>query len=158
MKKRTAIIVFIEISVVIIVLYSFGFTSIKGDSMEPVLKSNDFILYLKTTNYKKGDIVLFDLEYADKILIKRIVAVSGDSVECIDGELRINGKYISKTKYDDMEMILSGDEYFMLGDNMQVSDDSRNPEIGLINKENLKGKAIYRILPFDKIGELEDLE
>lgn len=158
MKKRTVIIIFIEILVVIMLVNSFGFTFIKGNSMEPILNSNDFILYLKTENYKTGDIVLFDSEYAGKILIKRIAAVSGDSVESIGGELRINGIYICETKYDDIKMILSDDKYFMLGDNIHESDDSRNPEIGLVMKENLRGKAIYRILPFEKRGKLEELE
>ena len=102
---------------------------------------------------QRNDIVVCK-ESGLKTITKRIIGLPGESVT-----ITINGKvFINNTLYEDeygnisFPMYLSGDrsypvvlgedEYFVMGDNRNVSADSRNTEIGNIKKENIKGKVM----------------
>ena len=50
---------------------------------------------------------------------------------------------------------LADDEYFVLGDNRTVSEDSRFEEVGPVKRENIEGRAIFRIYPFSKFGTFD---
>ena len=82
----------------------------------------------------------------------------GESIKIIDGIIYINGEKIedkyasSQTKDFSLEETIPENTYFVLGDNRIVSNDSRY--LGPIKKENIQGKAIYRIWPFKKFGEI----
>ena len=87
-------------------------------------------------------------------IIKRVIGLPGESVMYEDGKLYINGKYVedsyslSETKDFD-NIVLKEDEYFVLGDNREVSKDSRM--IGPVKKEQILGKTRLVIFPFTKI-------
>lgn len=91
------------------------------------------------------------------LLIKRVVAVEGDFVELIDGGLYINGDKFEEPYINTMTFSKRGSQWkvpegklFVLGDNRENSLDSRS--LGFIAKEQVKGKAALRILPFSKFG------
>lgn len=152
---------YIIIIVVILLIRTFLFTPIivNGTSMSPTLKEHDMMILnkisLKTSKLERFDIVVVDNE---DYIIKRVIALPGESVAYYDGKLYINGKAIedkyatSETKdFDTVK--LGANEYFVMGDNRAVSKDSRM--IGPVNIKNIKGKASLRIIPFNKIGIVE---
>jgi signal peptidase I len=99
--------------------------------MEPLLQEGDYILTLKASTYEPGDIVVFDdPEIPGEFLVKRIVAVAGDTVELYGGALHVNGQYVSEP-YVKEPLFLNFPPYtvlsgctFVLGDNRKFSEDS----------------------------------
>ena len=91
----------------------------------------------------------------------------GDKIEIKDNIIYINDEkldeyygyydYKSENKYSDVKAVsLAYDEYFVIGDNRNVSEDSRNDEIGVIKQDTITGIAVFRIWPFNSIGSLEN--
>lgn len=148
---------YILIITVIILIRTYIVTPIRvnGTSMYPTLKQNE-IMILNKIGLKSGidrfDIVVVKTD--NNRIIKRVIGLPGESVMYEDGKLYINGKYVedsyslSKTKDFD-NIVLKDDEYFVLGDNREVSKDSRM--IGPVKKEQILGKTRLVIFPFTKI-------
>ena len=148
---------YILIIVVILLIRTYIVTPIRvnGTSMYPTLKQNE-IMILNKIGLKSGidrfDIVVVKTD--NNRIIKRVIGLPGESVMYEDGKLYINGKYVedsyslSKTKDFD-NIVLNEDEYFVLGDNREVSKDSRM--IGPVKKEQILGKTRLVIFPFTKI-------
>ncbi len=92
--------------------------------------------------------------------IKRIVGVPGDIVDIHDGSVYINGEKleeeyangITEQKTISLPIEIKEDQYFVLGDNRQNSKDSRI--IGLVERQRIKGKVVFRIWPFKAIGKI----
>lgn len=133
----------------------FTGTRVNGSSMEPVLFSEDRVFISRFTNFfspKRGDIVAFKIGQgvSDSLSIKRIVAVPGDSVIIRDGMLYVNGeKEKSDIPYEPMEdyglarneITLEYNEYFLLGDNRNNSEDSRYQSVGMVLADDIDGKV-----------------
>ena len=148
---------YVLIIIVILLIRTYIVTPIRvnGTSMYPTLKQNE-IMILNKIGLKSG-IDRFDIVVVktDKTrIIKRIIGLPGESVMYEDGKLYINGKYVedsyslSETKDFD-NIVLKEDEYFVLGDNREVSKDSRM--IGPVKIEQILGKTRLVIFPFTKI-------
>ena len=150
--------------VIILVLlfkqFCFAPVRVNGASMDNTLKDKDILLlniidYKLNDNIKRYDIVVIDNE--DEFLIKRIIGLPGDIVRCIDGELYINDKKIEEDysigKTSDFEVKVRKGEYFVLGDNREVSLDSRY--FVSFKKEQIKGKTTHILFPFNKFGKIE---
>ena len=150
--------------VIIIVLlfkqYFFAPVRVNGASMDNTLKDKDILLlniidYKLNDNIKRYDIVVIDND--DEFLIKRVIGLPGDIVRCIDNELFINDKKIEENysigKTSDFEVKVREGEYFVLGDNREVSLDSRY--FGSFKKEQIKGKTTHILFPFNKFGKIE---
>lgn len=150
--------------VIILVLlfkqFCFAPVRVNGASMDNTLKDKDILLlniidYKLNDNIKRYDIVVIDNE--DEFLIKRIIGLPGDIVRCIDGELYINDKKIEENysigKTSDFEVKVRDGEYFVLGDNREVSLDSRY--FGSFKREQIKGKTTHILFPFNKFGKIE---
>ncbi len=157
------------ISVIIIALI-FTFVgrvlSVKGSSMVPTFHEGDRII---TTNLhgdlKYGDVVVIKRKN-DTPLIKRIIAVGGDTVDIniITGEVKVNNKVLEEPYINEMThenhgvqypVTVPEGHYFVMGDNRNYSDDSRNPKIGMIDEKNIFGKVIFRLFPFSKMGTIK---
>ena len=170
------VLTFAVVTVVIIFCLVFRVATIKGTSMLETLQNGDKVI-ISNINYepKRGDIVVIsrnvqnsaDNESAEPI-IKRVIATGGETVD-IDfttGEVKVDETvldedYISTptTRSHDVEFPVYVPEgyIFVLGDNRDVSLDSRSSAIGengLIDTRYVLGKAIFRIFPFDTIGGL----
>ena len=150
--------------VIIIVLlfkqYFFAPVRVNGASMDNTLKDKDILLlniidYKLNDNIKRYDIVVID--NGDEFLIKRVIGLPGDIVRCIDNELFINDKKVEENysigKTSDFEVKVREGEYFVLGDNREVSLDSRY--FGSFKKEQIKGKTTHILFPFNKFGKIE---
>lgn len=154
--------VLIIILVLLIKTYITSPILVSGDSMDSTLLDGDMMLLNKLA-YRTSDIERFDIvvvKYNDSYIIKRVIGLPGDKVKCIDNTLYINDKvYVEKyldqgTKTSDFEIEKIDDGYyFVLGDNREVSLDSR--KIGLIKEENIEGKATITIFPFNRWGTKE---
>ena len=160
-KKDIISYIIIILIVVIIRLYIITPVRVQGTSMDTTLKQGEILLLEKyDKNYERFDIVV--IKEGNERIIKRIIGMPGESIKIIDGIIYINGEkiedeYASSLTNDfslekfELETIPEN-TYFVLGDNRIVSKDSRI--LGPIKKENIQGKAIYRIWPFNKFGEI----
>lgn len=156
--------IIIVIIILFMITFVFSITQVVGNSMDPTLKDGE-ILILNKFKYRFFDIKREDvisLKYADtKYLIKRVIGLPGDNVEIIDNTLYINGKeyeepYLSEDlNYIDFKLkdlgynTIPDDMYLVLGDNREISLDSR--KIGLIKKKDITGKVAFRFWPLNKL-------
>ncbi len=144
-----------------VLVYSVGMkVSMIGVSMEPVLFNGQEVLINKfiynITSPDRGDVVAF-LPNGNKnshYYLKRVVGLPGETVQIIGGYVYINGEPLAEDEsYDKIadpgmaenEIILGNDEYFVLGDNRNNSEDSRSGNIGAIKKETIAGKAWFHL-------------
>lgn len=107
----------------------------------------------------RGDIVVFRAPNEGGIdLVKRVIALPGETVQIIDGAVYIDDRrleepYIKQEWSGDLpRTFLPADYYFVLGDNRNNSEDSRSPRVGLVARGDIVGKALLRWWPVDAIG------
>lgn len=121
---------------------------IQGSSMEPSYHNFQFVVLNKyDKNYKEGDVIAFNCEGLSAVLVKRIVATPGDTVQIIDGTLFVNGDQSDIYKsgaFDELgllsdEILLDDMEYIVIGDNIPESRDSRYEEVGIVFEEDIIG-------------------
>ncbi|MDD6550416.1 MAG: signal peptidase I [Lachnospiraceae bacterium] len=167
--KYTAYIVLICFVGFIIAHFFVQRTVVRGSSMNPVLSSGDNLivdrLAPKTHTLKRYDIVVFTYLYKEKTyFIKRVIGLPGETVQITDdGTVLINGKALDD-KYGtekikdpglaEYPIKLKANEYFVLGDNRNHSEDSRFSDVGAVHKEQIIGRVIYRFFPFRKAGRV----
>ena len=160
-------IIVILVLTYVIITYVGQRTSVSGSSMETTLSDGDQLLVDKLSyrfqNPKRFDIIVFPYQYEENTYyIKRIIGLPGETVQVVDGYVYINGSRLESDIYgnelmDDpmaasQPITLGEDEYFVLGDNRNHSQDSRDPSVGEVKKDTIMGKAWVRIYPFDKMG------
>ena len=141
-------------------------TEVSGSSMETTLSDKDQLIVDKMTyrfrDPKRYDIVVFPYQYQDNTYyIKRIIGLPGETVQIKNGSIYVNGELL-KAQDGLGEATIAGaaeypvelgeDEYFLLGDNRESSEDSRFSGIGNIKRENLIGRVWLRFQPFSRLG------
>ena len=112
--------------------------------MSPTLIDNQSVRYKKTTDIKRYDIIVFKDE-SDNTLVKRVYGLPKDNIVITDEKIyinneEINDKYESSKTSGEVNVTLGEDEYFVLGDNREVSKDSRF--FGPIKQEKIRGVII----------------
>ena len=133
---------------------------IYGSSMSGTVDNGDLVASIKTSNMKTGDVIAF--YYNNNILVKRVIAVSGDFVD-IDEEGNVyvnqtllNEPYLSSKAFGETNIELPyqvpEDRIFVMGDNREVSIDSRNTAVGCVAGEQVVGKIVFRVWPLSSIG------
>ena len=142
-------------------------TSVVGQSMSETLESGDEILVnrfiYKVSDPKPNDIIVFLPNGNEKshYYVKRVIAVPGDTVLIQNGAVYVNGELfdekvdvsaIEEAGLASEELKLEDDEYFVLGDNRNNSEDSRYANIGNVKKDYIIGKAWFRVSPWKKFG------
>ena len=141
-------------------------TEVIGTSMTPTLADGDQLIVEKVSYYfsepKRYDIIVFPYpEEPDKHYIKRIIGLPGETVQIIDGYVYINGELLDEHYGNEVmnnasdPIVLGEDEYFVLGDNRNNSEDSRYAAVGNIKRSDIDGRAWVRIWPFDSFGILK---
>lgn len=160
MKKLKELMPYIIIVVVVLLVRSFIVTPglVNGSSMEPTLHNNELVLINKI-GLNKGidryDIVV--VKYENSTIIKRVIGLPYETVEYIDDTLYIDGKIVN-TKVDfeytkDFKLTAGKNEYIVLGDNRNISKDSRI--IGPIKERDIIGKVDLVLFPFSKFGKVK---
>ena len=142
---------------------------VSGQSMEATLQNED-ALWVDKLAYRFGDPERFDIivfpykKGSDILFIKGVIGLPGETVQIQDGNIYINGELLEEDYGLDIindpgvagsKITLAHDEYFVLGDNRNNSNDSRRSDVGNIKKENIIGKAVFRIAPASKFGKID---
>ncbi|CEI74053.1 MULTISPECIES: signal peptidase I [Romboutsia] len=145
-------------------------TLVKGESMYPTLKENDYLIInrmaYKIGEPKKGDIIVFHTNLLQdngkpKDLVKRVIATGGDHIKIENSKVYVNGKLLDEPYIHDnytdgyIDMTVPKGEVFAMGDNREKSLDSRYEDVGLVNEKNIMGKVMIRLYPFNKIGTVK---
>ena len=164
----------VQIAVVVIIafvgVYFFGMkTTVIGNSMSGTLEDGDKILVNRFVyalgGPKANDIVVFfpNGNENTNYYVKRVVAVPGETVQITNGEVYVNGERFLEEGSMNIEyaglaeetITVGEDEYFVLGDNPNNSEDSRYANIGNIKEEHIEGKAWFRTGPGAPRGRIK---
>lgn len=161
----------IIIAVVLIRLFIFDPVRVDGPSMDNTLKDGQ-VLILNKIGYKKSEIKRYDIVVADVCIdgtnsckkkervVKRVIGLPNETIYAKDGKIYVNDEKVddsfAKGITEDFELTgftkLRANDYFLVGDNREVSLDSR--VFGPVSREDIKGKASIRIWPLNKIKSL----
>lgn len=144
-----------------VIIFSAGMrTSVIGDSMEPALYNGQEILMnriiYRISMPKRGDVVVFlpNGNQNSHYYVKRVVGLPGETVQIRDGNVYIDGVMLAEDdRFDKIvdpgiaqnELLLASDEFFVLGDNRNSSEDSRSGNIGAVKKDTIIGKAWFHL-------------
>lgn len=173
-KKWGSFILQLAVIIVVVVLirsFVIGTIYVKGSSMEPNFHHGDFLLINKLemliSEPERGDIVICSLHENgyDENIIKRVIGEPGDVIDFRENDgyydIYINGEKLEED-YIAEPVLSAGDwaypmevpegSFFVLGDNRNASSDSRKETIGPVSKEDIMGKVILRLYPFDSFG------
>ena len=143
------------VALAFIVSYTFFAVSLQqGFSMAPHINNGNVVivnrLYKNFLPLEREDVIVFYLSGQESI--RRICGLPGETVSISKGNLYINDVLIdsfdlknSLTSNIDQNVRLGDDEYYVLGDNLDSSNDSRFPDVGNIKRANIKGKVWYII-------------
>ncbi len=153
-----AIKILIALFLAFVVVYSVGMkVTVSGNSMESTVSDGDRVLVNRLvyslSEPKAGDVIVFLPNGNEKsnYYVKRVVAVPGDTVQIKDGVLYVNGEMYDEEDTEaivnaglaEEEITIGEDEYFVLGDNRNSSEDSRYANIGNVDIEYIVGKAWF---------------
>ena len=141
-------------------------TMVSGESMYPYLHDKDQLMMDKLSyrfhDPERFDIVVFPVvrDGKEEYYIKRIIGMPGETVQIKEGYIYIDGEQLEENYGAEammdagraaQEITLGDDEYFVLGDNRNKSDDSRYDNVGNLKRDKIVGRAWVRIWPFSRI-------
>ena len=136
---------------------------IYGKSMRGTLDRGDVVVSVRSSHFETGDIVAF--YYNNNILVKRVIAEAGDWVDMKDdgtvyvNQTKLKEPYLKHKAYGQTNIKfpyqVPEDRIFVMGDNREVSIDSRNTSIGTVSDEQIVGKLVFKIWPLSEIGVIE---
>lgn len=136
---------------------------IYGTSMTPTLSEGEIVVSVKGMDFQTGDLISFYV--GNKLLVKRYIAGPGQWVDIdADGnvyvdDVMIEEPYVSEKALGDCNIELPyqvpESRYFVLGDHRISSVDSRNTAVGCIGDDQIVGKIVFRIWPFERFGAIE---
>ena len=160
LKSTIAILVVVAAAAVLVATLWMPVLRIYGSSMVPTLKDGQIVVSVKTTDFQPGDIAAF--YHGNKLLIKRYIAGPSEWVNIDeDGTVYINGveldePYLTEKAFGetniDLPYQVPDKRYFLMGDNRDVSIDSRNTAVGCFAADQIVGKVVFRIWPLSEFG------
>ena len=158
--STTNILIVVAALAILVAMLFLPVLRIYGESMNATLKSGELVISVKGSKFKTGDIVAF--YYNNNILVKRVMANSGDWVDIdLDGNVYVNQQlveepYLTEKSFGepdiDFPYQVPDERVFVLGDNRSVSVDSRHRAVGCVTSEQIVGKIVFRIWPLTRIG------
>ena len=145
---------------ILIAVLVFPVLRIHGSSMTPNLYDGNIVVCLKNSKYEVGDSIAF--YYNNKILVKRVIARSGEWVDIDEnGYVYVNGEKIEEPYVQDhalgecdieLPYQVPDGRVFVMGDHRSVSVDSRSTSVGCVSDEQIVGRLLFRVWPFKSIG------
>lgn len=145
--------------------YAFAQVKVEQHSMDNTLGEGQRLvenrLVYRFADPARGDIVILNGPESDKRLVKRIIGLPGETVDIMEGFVWINGERLEEpyTKGTTLAgsvklpLVVPENAYFVLGDNREYSQDSR--QLGTFQLDSLEGKAVMRLWPVNKITFLD---
>lgn len=164
------------VSAVLIIVLMFTFSvrmmGVQGPSMRQTLQQGDRLLVINAPlagEYRHGDVVIARKDtFSDDPIVKRVIAVGGQTVDIdfgsgtvyVDG-VALEEDYINDRTYTDegtsFPLTVPEGSVFIMGDNRNMSTDSREPRIGTVDTRYLIGKAVFILFPGpDSVTEKRD--
>ena len=155
------------LTIVLIFTFLFRIVQVDGPSMMQTLQNEDKLI---TTHLfytpEHGDIIVCNSVGLQKIIVKRVIGLEGDviDIDFKEGIVYRNGEALEEDytnilttrKYDiDFPITVEEGTVFVMGDNRDASNDSRSSEVGLVETEQILGKVVFRLFPFDTFGTVE---
>ena len=163
LKSTLSSLIVVAAIAVLIATLMLPVLQIQGSSMEPTLNDEEIVVLIKTTRLKRGQLCCFS--YQNKLLIKRIIGVPGDTVHINEegyvfvNEEPLDEPYILDRALGECDvefpMHVTENHYFILGDHRSTSIDSRSSAVGLVDTEQVVGKIFFRIWPFEAMGSID---
>lgn len=168
--KRTVLITIRDVAIVLallaILLQFFAPTVVHESSMENTFNERDILFMAKSAYWFDGpsydDLIVFkttDAEGKSTSLVKRVIGLPGDTILISNGKVIRNEKPIAEPYLKEQEtrgpiekIVVPAGHYYVLGDNREVSRDSRDQDIGYVSKEQVTGKIIFKLFP---LGDFE---
>ncbi|KRF04455.1 hypothetical protein ASG89_21655 [Paenibacillus sp. Soil766] len=167
-KKKSEVWGWIRFSLLMALLFLVihnvaGITKVSGNSMNPSLQNGNILLMNKLPLFygspKYGDVVVIKDERLGFNIIKRVIGVQGDHVLITDGTIYVNGQplaelYTVGESEDLNEQIVPNGYLFVVGDNRTLgeSKDSRDPSLGPVHIQDVKGYAAVSLFPMHRIS------
>ena len=162
---RQVVNYFITVLVALVLAFCFVYflfqtTTVVGDSMAPTLEDGNRVVLAKNAYLfqkpQRYDVIKFKITKSktDHEYIKRIVGLLEEKIQILDGSIYVDGEQLNDVPFDDLivsagiadeEFILGKDEYFVIGDNCNNSEDSRFTNVGAVTKDSIEGKVIARM-------------
>jgi signal peptidase I len=160
--STTNILIVVAAVAILVAMLFLPVLRIYGNSMNATLNSGELVVSVKGSSFKTGDIIAF--YYNNNILVKRVIANPGDWVDIdLDGNVFVNQQQIDEPYLEeksfgepdiDFPYQVPDDRVFVLGDNRDVSIDSRYKSVGCVSSEQIVGKIVFRVWPLTRIGPL----
>ena len=154
---------YILIIIAVLIIRTFIVTPaiVDGASMDYTLEDGQLVFINKLVynikDVERFDIVVLNNEEDNDRIIKRIIGLPNETIEYNNNQLYVNGKLVEQNyeveQTEDFTVVTKENEYFVLGDNRDVSKDSRM--LGNFNKKDIVGRVNFRILPFKKFGSIQ---
>ena len=163
LKSTVAILIVVAAAAILVATLWMPVLRIYGTSMVPTLEDGQIVVSVKSSSFEPGDIVAF--YHGNKLLIKRFIAGPADWVDIdADGNVSVNGTvldepYIAEKAYGETNITLPyqvpDNRYFLMGDNRDVSVDSRNTAVGCISDDQIVGRVVFCIWPLSRFGPVQ---
>ena len=134
-----------------------------GTSMDPTLEEGQIVVCTRGSEFEQGDLLAFYV--GNHMLVKRVIAGPGDVVNITqDGTVYVNGSVLDEPYLAEQVMgecdiefpfEVPAARYFLLGDHRSTSIDSRASIVGCVGEEQIIGKIVFRVWPFDCFGKVD---
>ena len=163
LRSTLGMLVTVAAVAVLVAVLLLPVLQIYGHSMQPTLSEGEIVVSLKGSDFQTGDVVAF--YYNNKILVKRVIANSGEWVDIDDdgrvyvNSVQIDEPYIREFALGECNIELPyqvpDSRIFVMGDNRAVSVDSRSTSVGCVSGEQIVGKIVFRVWPLTGFGKIQ---
>lgn len=163
LRGTVSVLVVVAAIAVLITTLFMPILQVSGDSMRPTLEHNEIVVLLKQKDFQRGDLIGF--YFQGKILLKRVIALPGDTVVLdAEGNVYVNEEllqepYVTEKSLGNCDLefpfTVPSDGYFVMGDRRSNSVDSRNTMIGTVSPEDIIGEVFLRVWPFSGFGTVD---
>lgn len=160
LRSTVFILIVVSALAVLVAVLLLPVLRIYGHSMNDTLDEGDIVVSVKGSSFETGDIIAF--YYNNKLLVKRVIGQAGDWVDIDEhgnvyvNQVMLEEPYLDSKAYGETNITLPyqvpESRIFVLGDNRDVSIDSRNTSVGCVAEEQIAGKIIFRVWPLENFG------
>lgn len=156
-----SVLIVVAASAVLVSTLFFPVIQVSGNSMEPTLKDGDILVLVKSNDVTYGDLCC--VSWQNKVLLKRVIGLPGDKINIdSEGNVYVNNElldepYVANKSLGSCEIefpyLVPDNKIFLLGDQREISVDSRSSAIGCAGKDQIVGHVLFKVWPFKSSAE-----